>query len=216
MIFDAEILKSVIRNEYGANFVDIIKDIKFKPIVSYTTRPKRESETEGLEHYFITNEEADKLISTSDTLAYTEINGFKYFTLTDQLKDQNVYIIDPNGIEDISKRYPNIEKVVIYISSEYQNRKYRYTSRSNECTEEEFEKRNEAEDKQFTIFERGLENSDVHIVANNSPYILSAVSNAVSIIIDSYKPEVLYCIVGRTSSGKDTITRYLVKLFNEE
>jgi len=216
MIFDIEILKSILMNEYGDKYNKLMKNIKFNPIVSYTTRPMRDSETEGLEHYFITNDEADKLLSTNDTLAYTEINNYKYFTLKEQLKDQNVYIIDPTGIEDISNRYPDIEKVIIYVSSNYQNRKYRYISRSKECTEEDFEKRNEAEDKQFTIFERKLHNYDnIHTIVNNSPYILSAVSSAVEVIMDTYNPNVLYCVVGRTSSGKDTITRYLCKLFND-
>lgn len=213
MIFDIELLKSVIKNEYGDKFVELIKSVTFTPIVSYTTRPKRDSETEGVEHYFITNEEADKLLSTNDTLAYTEINNCKYFTLKEQLKDQNVYIIDPTGIEDISNKYPDIEKVIIYINSDYQNRKYRYISRSKECTEEEFDKRNEAEDKQFTIFEKTIDDS-IYTIVNNSPYIISAVSDAIDIILKTYKPGVLYCIVGRTSSGKDTITRYLYNLFN--
>ena len=217
MILDLDIVRCMIENEYGKKFALVADGIKFKPIISYTTRPKRDSETEGIEHYFITNEEADNLLKNNNTLAYTKIGHYRYFTLHDQLKTQNVYIIDPTGIEDTNYRYPEMKKITIYINSEYTNRMNRYINRSSECTVEDFEVRNSAEDEQFTLFENNLSSlKDTYTISNNSPYFITALTIASKLVINTYDPNILYCIVGRTSSGKDTIVKHLVKLFNNK
>ena len=36
------------------------KDLNLKPVVSYTTRPKRINETQGVEYFFINKEDLDK------------------------------------------------------------------------------------------------------------------------------------------------------------
>ena len=217
MILDLDIIKIMLSAEYNKDFKELTKDIIFNPIVSYTTRPKRESETEGIEHYFISNEEADNLLANNDTLAYTKIGDNRYFSLYNQLKSQNVYIIDPSGIEDLNYRYPEMEKCIIYIYSNYTNRMNRYTNRSSECTVIDFEKRNAAENDQFNRFESNITSiSNIYKITNNSPYIITTMMTVSKHIIDTYKPNILYCIVGRTSSGKDTIVRNLVKLFDKK
>ena len=216
MLLDLEIVKLMIGAEYKTDFNTLTKDIKFNPIISYTTRPKRDSETEGLEHYFISTEEANDILSKSSTLAFTEINGNVYFALEDQLKTQNVYIIDPVGLDDLCYNRPDIKKFNIYVTAEYTNRMNRYINRSSECTEEEFEKRNSAETEMFTDFEANLRDYDAHILSNNNPYFVATILNAAKMIIDSYSDDTLYCIVGRTSAGKDIITRNLTKLFEKD
>lgn len=215
MILDLDIIRIMFTAEYGKPFKEIANDIRFNPIVSYTTRPKRDSETEGVEHYFISDEEADNLIANNDILAYTKIGDVRYFTLKDQLQSQNVYIIDPAGIEDLNYRFPEMEKFIIYVTSEYNNRMNRYINRSSECTVADFEKRNSAETEQFSLFERNLKDMpNAHIVSNNSPYFVTTLMSAAKLVIESYKPGLLYCIVGRTSAGKDIITKHLTKLFS--
>jgi len=216
MIIDLDIVKLMLTTEYGKPFVNIKRNIEFNPIVSYTTRPKRSSETEGVEHYFITNEEADKLLSSKPSLAYTKIGDNIYFTLKEQLETQNVYIIDPTGIEDLTYKFPNMKKFIIYVDSSYENRRNRYINRSSECTAEDFEKRNAAEEYQFNIFESNIKyQNNVHVINNNSPYFVSALIHAAKLIINSYQKDLLYCVVGRTSSGKDTIVKQLQQLFQD-
>lgn len=69
-------------------------------VKSYTTRPPRPKELTGeSDHYFITEEEYETQKDQFDIVAYTEINGFKYFTTEDILNNSDVYVIDPKGIE---------------------------------------------------------------------------------------------------------------------
>ena len=215
MILDLDIVRIMLAAEYSKPFKNIANEVKFNPIISYTTRPMRDTETEGAEHYFISNEEADNLIANNDILAYTKIGDIRYFTLRNQLQTHNVYIIDPAGIEDLNYRFPELEKFIIYITSEYNNRMNRYINRSSNCTVEDFQKRDADESEQFSLFERNLsEMNNAHIVSNNSPYFITTMMSASKLIIDSYKPDLLYCIVGRTSAGKDIITKHLTKLFS--
>lgn len=217
MILDLDIVKIMLAAEYNKSFEELAKDIRINPVVSYATRPKRDSETEGVEHYFISDEEADEIMKNNDVLAYKQIGETRYFSLHDQLETQNMYVIDPDGIKDLETRYPDVEKYIIYVTSEYNTRLNRYINRSSNTTVSDFEKRNTDESEIFNNFERNIrEIPNVHIVSNNSPYFITTIMSASKMIIDSYKPGLLYCIAGRTSSGKDTIVKYLSKLFNNK
>lgn len=67
-----------------------------KPIISYTTRPRRKGERDT--HQF-TNPEVrpDK----KDMIAYTLYNGYEYWATYQQANDCDVYIIDPQGLETL-------------------------------------------------------------------------------------------------------------------
>ena len=53
-------------------------------VVSYTTRPKRENEANGREHWFISDETADNMLRNNDcVLGYTKIGGVRYFGMTE-------------------------------------------------------------------------------------------------------------------------------------
>lgn len=83
-------------------------------IVSYTTRPKRPSETNWLEHIFVTKKEMSDILATQNILAYTEFNDTQYCTTTKQLEGTDkVYIIDPNGIGYMKEK--GISAVIIYV-----------------------------------------------------------------------------------------------------
>lgn len=126
------------------------------PIVSYTTRPKREGEQDGVEHYFISKTKAEKLLKTSKTLAYTKIEdpksgkeGYEYFTLLDSLNTANTYLIDPNGIKNSELR-EYVDILVIYIHTPSFIRKRRAKKRSD--YDEKYKDRVINEKKQFDEF----------------------------------------------------------------
>ena len=99
-----------------------------KSIQSYTTRPKRSENETG--HIFVTNKEFDKL---TDMVAYTEFAGNRYCATTEQVENNDIYIIDPKGIDFFMKSY-NGRKTpkVIFISSDMATRYERMKSRAEE------------------------------------------------------------------------------------
>lgn len=218
MIYDKEIVQALIEEKYNKKLNIIIGDKKFVPFVSYTTRGIRPGETDGVEHKFISIEEADKILENKNNiLAYTEINGCKYFTTVDQLKEYNVYIIDPNGIKDLKEKHPEIKLNIYYIASSFNNRYRRYMQRIGlETTAADmykFKSRDDSEGKQFTEFEAN--SKDHSSIINDNPYLNGTVYNIFCKIIDNYDPNAIICIVGRTASGKDTIVKHLVELFKK-
>lgn len=84
-------------------------------VVSYTTRPMREGETEGVEHYFITQEQAEEILKTSNIIAFTQIGEYIYFATEEEVDAADYYIIDPNGLKTLKERY-NRELFILYIT----------------------------------------------------------------------------------------------------
>lgn len=129
-----------------------------KQIKSYTTRPKR-NENEDT-HTFITKEEANEI---TDKIAVTEINGYEYFATYSQVKDNDIYIIDPNGLKVLSENLKDEKMMVVYVKADDNERKSRAINRADnkEKELEIFNKRNESENEQFTEFENLLDRTEV-------------------------------------------------------
>lgn len=91
-----------------------------KPICSYTTRPKRENETDGVEHYFISAFEMNRIRENESVLAYVKFhNGVEYCsTIQGMTDDRMLYIIDPDGIEYFRSLYDSIKYKIIYVDLE--------------------------------------------------------------------------------------------------
>lgn len=72
----------------------------WNPIVSYTTRPMREGETNGREHWFVTDKEIPE---KSKMCAYTVFGNHQYWTEWGQFDNNktNIYVIDEKGLVDL-------------------------------------------------------------------------------------------------------------------
>lgn len=147
------------------------KGSKMNIICSYTTRPKREYEINGVEHWFITDKEADELISNNTILAYTSIGEYRYFTLLETLSEnENVYIIDPLGLKNslLPLVYKDkLDVCIIYIDTPKFIRDYRSKKRKDK--EDVYAKRKESEEKQFNAFRKELKlkvYKNQHIIHN--------------------------------------------------
>ena len=138
------------------SIVDGVVTKGFSRIVSYTTRPRRKNEKNT--HIFITDSEVDSY--KDDMCAYTKIGDYEYFATYEQLKNNDIYIIDPAGIENLlSKKanhvhesLENINFIVIYVYVPQELRIGRILNiRKDEI--EVMAKRLKDEDKQFAEFE---------------------------------------------------------------
>ena len=145
----------------GKDTLSYILDIHqgIKSLVSYTTRPKRDYEDDGEEHYFITEEEYNSKYKDEDKLAYTEINGYKYFTLYSQVMNTvgpNIYtyVIDPTGYYDLKERFSDkIDIKTVLVLCDDKIREERYYNRENNVSIP-FLERSQAESAQFDEFEK--------------------------------------------------------------
>lgn len=120
-------------------------------VVSYTTRPMRKSEKNGADHIFITDEEV--LQYEDDIAAYTEINGYKYFTTYDVIDKSDIYVIDPIGVDNLKiKCGDRYEFVEIYIRTPQDLSETRARLRGDKL--KDCKQRWVAENQQFTDYEK--------------------------------------------------------------
>ena len=97
----------------------------YKVLCSYTTRPKRDGEIDGVEHHFV-----DKCDVPHDKmLAYTQYGGYEYWTTIDQVTDRTIYVIDEDGLKSLCKKFPDIELFKICVSARESTRLSRGVSR---------------------------------------------------------------------------------------
>ena len=122
----------------------LCEDTSMKAIVSYTTRPRRTNE--GDTHIFVDDSVYEQM--KDNLAAYTEINGFRYWTTIEQIYDNDIYIIDPNGLETLENLgLEDIDLCSIYINVPIDVRLERALYRGDSL--EDFFSRNKSEMRQF-------------------------------------------------------------------
>ncbi len=91
----------------------------FKISVSATTRPPRPNEQDGVDYFFMSEEEFRKHIENKNFLEYENVHGHYYGTLrskVEELLSQGytvLFDIDVNGALNIKKQFP--EAILIFI-----------------------------------------------------------------------------------------------------
>lgn len=94
-----------------ANILSIALNIPL--LCSFTTRPMRDGEVNGKEHFFVKECKTPK----EKMLAYTEYGGYEYWTELAQVKDSVIYVIDERGFLGICENFPDIELMSIYVAA---------------------------------------------------------------------------------------------------
>lgn len=136
---------------------ELSKNNSMKPIVSYTTRPKRDNETNGIEHWFITKEEMEIIKTTQPMIAYTinEKTGIEYCATLQSLEsDKNyTYIINPDGVKWFLSNINNFKDLffkVLYVDCPENLIRERGKERNDDL--EVFNKRLDSEREEFNDF----------------------------------------------------------------
>lgn len=218
-----EVMKKVLKNFIECNEVvfnievveryeKLVREsgVKLKNVCSYTTREKRENETDGVEHWFIDMPTANKLINEETILAYTKIGPYQYFATreTAMKNKENIYLIDPKGVHWMKKNNPDMDIVEINIRVSEEVRAERCKERSDFATS--FVDRCKAEDDQFTAYEY-YDNSDLIVYNDNFE---NALAEIISFIIKNNKVN-MYLVIGRTGVGKDSLMEAAKDMINE-
>lgn len=130
----------------------------FKTLVSYTTRPMRDNEIDGVDHYFV-NE--SKMPDNFDMLAYTYFGNNHYWTewkdIMDDIQYPMVYVIDEAGLLNLFELQEKNRIDVIWVQ----------VNRNNLDTIDEERKNRDSirEDAQHIMYKMGYTNP--HIIVDN-------------------------------------------------
>lgn len=153
-------------------------DNRLNPIISYTSRPQREGEIDGLDYYFITEQEFLNKIQNDEMLEYTSFNGWFYGIGKDCLSEKgiNIGVFNPAGVETLEK-FSNIQVYLFVIHSDDKVRLIRQLNREENPDVEEIVRRYWADQKDFR-------NYDLRDNVNNTPTDLAIIINKLEKIID--------------------------------
>ena len=71
--------------------------------ITTTTREKRVGETDGVEYFFISKEEFQKRLAENKFVEHSLYNGNYYGCGVDQISDNKIVVLDPNGLHSFLK-----------------------------------------------------------------------------------------------------------------
>lgn len=141
--------------------VNAFEKLGYTSIKSYTTRPCRGVDDNG--HIFISPEDIDKY---PNKIATATINDYFYFATREQVNKNDIYVINPNAIEELIKNLYNTDNLLlvpkinlIYIMAKNNDKRCKMAiARSNDPVKEAdiFTKRDYDENDQFTAFENRI------------------------------------------------------------
>lgn len=159
----------------------VVENLPYNQKISYTTRPMRIGEVNGREHWFITDEEMDKIEreQKNKLLAWTNNNGYRYCAVSSEEDDDIMtYIINPHGIRWFKQNgSKNVDLLTIGITASLKDREERAKNRSDFNTE--FYNRVQKEQQDFNLFKMNNEfdyliyNHDLDMTINIVSYIIS-------------------------------------------
>ena len=124
----------------------------FNYAVSYTTRPMREGEVNGVDYFFISGRAADIMILNGEFFEYVVFNGWIYGTTIAQWRqyhDESVYIMTPSGLAHVGDE-DRKECLVIFTDIDIEIRRTRLINR--DMPGDSIDRRIEADEQDFKNF----------------------------------------------------------------
>lgn len=122
----------------------------FHTLISCTTRPPRNYEKDGVNYYFLTNEEFAARVLKNDFLEVSEFNNWFYGTAKSELdlNKINIAVLNPEGIENILL-HDDIQLKVFYLDVKGKTRLIRQLQREENPDIPEIYRRYMADDEDF-------------------------------------------------------------------
>jgi len=140
--------------------------------ITTTTREKRVGETDGVEYFFISKEEFQKRLAENRFVEHSLYNGNYYGCGVDQISDNKIVVLDPNGLHSFLKlKDKNI--VSFLLIADESTRKSRMVSRGDK--EANIKQRIENDVNDFSLEKIGK----VDFVINTENYTIEEVSDLI-------------------------------------
>ena len=110
--------------------LELQKKYGLSKAITTTTREKRIGETDGVEYFFISKEEFQKRLSENKFVESSLYNGNYYGCGIDQVADDKVVVLDPNGLHSF-KKLKNKNIVTFLLIADESTRKERMALRGD-------------------------------------------------------------------------------------
>lgn len=139
------------------------------PIVSCTTRPKRDNEVDGQDYHFLSNEEFAEKVLNGDMLEATFFNNWHYGTMASSLHTGiNVGVFNPAGFSALTEVPPKDTLIVgFYIVCPDRIRLMRSLAREEDPDIQEIFRRYGTDEEDFIDFETNSYIKPGNILSNS-------------------------------------------------
>ena len=135
------------------------------PIISHTTRPKREKEIADKSYHFVSEDEFLTLIDENKMLETTSFNNWYYGTSIDSLSNDkiNIGVFNPDGIMSLLED-DRIELEIYYITAKGKTRLIRQLNREENPDVDEIIRKYDAKKNKI----QRMNNSKCNIMVNET------------------------------------------------
>lgn len=145
----------------------LVDNYGFQKIISYTTRPPRQGEVDGIDYHFISKEKFQELQSKNFFAEVGNYRGWYYgSSVEDCKKDGMVVVLTPHGFRQM-KKYENLDIISFYINIPRRDRMIKILQRGDDI--EECHRRSVSDIGMFD----GIED-EVNFIIHNEGYEKSA------------------------------------------
>ena len=126
----------------------------FHKIVSYTTRPKREKEIDGVDYHFISNSQFTDKFLNGELIEAASFNGWMYGTGFENLRinEFNIGVFSPAALSALHGE-PGVELLIFYVSATPKERLLRQLKREENPDIEEIIRRYQTDKRDFDEFQ---------------------------------------------------------------
>lgn len=147
------------------------------PIISHTTRPKREKEIADKNYHFVSDDQFLTLIDENKMLETTSFNNWYYGTSIDSLSNSkvNIGVFNPDGIVSLLEDN-RIELEIYYITAKGKTRLIRQLNREENPDVDEIIRRYSADEIQF----QKMNNIECNIMVNETFDDYTNIVNSIS------------------------------------
>lgn len=123
-----------------SEIAEALSECGYKRVITSTTRAKREGEVDGVDYYFLSNEDFLRRIENNQFLEYEVYSGGRLYgtTLSEISKaindrdDDYVIVLTPGGVRALQKEFGEDNFVSLYIEASDAIRVKRYIDRVGE------------------------------------------------------------------------------------
>ena len=129
--------------------IEYFKNKGLRRSISYTTRPIREGEQEGVTYNYVTTEKFENMIKNGELIEYHNFNNWYYGNTIEDFRNKDVFIKTVYGLNQIQE-YRD-ECFIIYIDINADTRRQRLLNR--EDSNDSIERRIEADESDFEGFD---------------------------------------------------------------
>ena len=137
----------------------------FNPLVTYSTRPKRPNEIDGIDYHFITTEEFYKKESEgffAETTSYNTAHGlWCYGSAIEDITDDKICVLNPSGYWQLLMNQ-NLDITTVYIDVKKRILKQRLKARGD--NKKEYKRRLKADNVDF----KGIKKAADYVLDGNS------------------------------------------------